>query len=100
MYSLNHELMEKLGIVNNSIKDKYHLVFEGDREKLRDFIGENVGTLEKIEALDKDDLAGLENKGGICGVDGSSNRAGGNYPHYIEVYQTLAMTTSRNDDPI
>jgi hypothetical protein len=100
MYSLNSELKAKLQSINSAIQDKYGLILEGDKMKLRDFIGEEIGQIKEIEPISPEDLADIEQRGGICGVDGSSNRAGGNFPHFIEVYQALALTTTRRDDPL
>ncbi|WP_409228688.1 DNA double-strand break repair nuclease NurA [Gudongella sp. SC589] len=100
MYSLNSELKTKLQVINTAIQEKYGLILDGHKERLRDFIGAEIGLINEIEPLSPEELAGLEKRGGICGVDGSSNRAGGNYPHFIEVYQALALTTTRRDDPL
>ncbi|WP_235860859.1 hypothetical protein [Peptoniphilus porci] len=32
-----------------------------------------------------------------CGVDGSNNRAGGAFPHFIEIFQGLAKSTDGNE---
>nr|WP_272879016.1 DNA double-strand break repair nuclease NurA [Clostridium sp. Cult2] len=39
-------------------------------------------------------------EGGILGVDGSNNRMGGAYPHFVEIYQGLAKSTIHKDKPI
>lgn len=39
-------------------------------------------------------------KGGIVGVDGSKNRVGGAYPHYVEIFQGLAKSTLHKEKPI
>ncbi|WP_422484837.1 DNA double-strand break repair nuclease NurA [Gudongella sp. DL1XJH-153] len=100
MYSLNHELKEKLENINNAIQKKYGMVLEGDKNKLREFLGTRIGDMHKIDFLSPKELEDIEKSGGICGVDGSSNRAGGNYPHYIEVYQALAKTTVKREEPL
>ena len=100
MYSLNSELKIKVQSINKAIQEKYGLILNGDRERLRDFIGAEIGLIKAIEPLSPEELESLEKKGGICGVDGSSNRAGGNFPHFIEVYQALALTTTRREEPL
>src|SRR5699024_1541925 len=45
-------------------------------------------------------LKEYEAKGGIVGVDGSNNRMGGAFPHYVEIYQALASSTRMRDKPI
>lgn len=100
MYSLNTELKSKLQSINTAIQEKYGLILEGDKKRLRDFIASEVGLIKEIAPLSSEELADLEKRGGICGVDGSSNRAGGNFPHFIEIYQALALTTIRRGDPL
>ncbi|MGM0396937.1 MAG: DNA double-strand break repair nuclease NurA [Bacillota bacterium] len=100
MYSLNQELKEKLENINTAIQEKYGMVLQGDKKRLREFIRNHVGDIYKIQGLGPEELKEIEQKGGICGVDGSSNRAGGNYPHFIEVYQALAKTTVKRDEGI
>ncbi|MCR3956044.1 MAG: DNA double-strand break repair nuclease NurA [Gudongella sp.] len=100
MYSLNSELRTKLQSINTAIQEKYGLILDGDKKRLKDFIASEIGLIKAIEPLSSEELADLEKKGGICGVDGSSNRAGGNFPHFIEVYQALALTTIRREDPL
>lgn len=53
-----------------------------------------------MDKLDKEDLALYQTKGGLVGVDGSVNRMGGADPHYVEVFQGLAKSTSKKDQPI
>lgn len=53
-----------------------------------------------MEKLDNKHLALYEAKGGIVGVDGSTNRVGGSYPHFVEVFQGLAKSTLMKDEPI
>ena len=53
-----------------------------------------------MEKLDNKHLALYEAKGGIVGVDGSTNRVGGAYPHFVEVFQGLAKSTLIKDEPI
>ncbi len=100
MYPLNGELKTKLQTINTAIQEKYGLILDGDKNRLKDFIGNEIGLVKKIEPLTPQELADLEERGGICGVDGSSNRAGGNFPHFIEVYQALALTTIKREDPL
>jgi len=100
MYSLNDEIKERLKDVNNSISLKYNLIFDGKKEDLRDFINSNIGMIKPIEKLSGFELETIKQKGGVVGVDGSNNRMGGNYPHYIEIFQALAKSTIRINDPV
>ncbi len=53
-----------------------------------------------MDKLDKSQLGQYESKGGIVGVDGSVNKMGGAYPHFVEVFQGLAKSTLIKDKPV
>lgn len=53
-----------------------------------------------MEKLSKEDLSICQGKGGLVGVDGSVNKIGGSDPHYVEVFQGLAKSTCKEDEPI
>ncbi|HZK33476.1 MAG TPA: DNA double-strand break repair nuclease NurA [Tissierellaceae bacterium] len=53
-----------------------------------------------MEKLKPSQLALYESKGGIVGVDGSTNKMGGAYPHFVEVFQGLAKSTLIKDKSI
>lgn len=71
-----------------------------NNDDLRYFIEENIGKIVKLEKLSTDELEDYYNKGGIIGVDGSRNRLGGAYPHYVEIYQGLAKSSISGNKPI
>lgn len=71
-----------------------------DRPGLRAFIEKNIGPIVTMKKLDKSQLALYESKGGIVGVDGSTNKIGGAYPHFVQVFQGLAKSTLINDKPV
>ncbi len=100
MYNLNGELKTKISQINQLLSLKYKNVFSKDRQKIRDFIEKNVGQIKKMEKLDQEKLHQIYENGGIVGVDGSNNRIGGAYPHYIELFQGLAKSTAKKDEPI
>ncbi|WP_353095574.1 DNA double-strand break repair nuclease NurA [Tissierella praeacuta] len=100
IYNLHNELKEKVASLNNSIRDKYKEVFSLDKETLRGFIKENIGFIEPMKKLENNHLALYEAKGGIVGVDGSTNRIGGAYPHFVDIFQGLAKSTIIENKPI
>lgn len=100
IYNIHQELKEKIGMLNSVIKDEYVEVFSIDKNTLRNFIETNIGKIIKMEKLEKDHLAVCERKGGIVGVDGSVNRMGGAEPHFVEVFQGLAKSTCKKNEPI
>lgn len=100
MYSLNHSLKEKVTNLNDLIKEKYRGILGMNTREFREFIQEHIGEIRAMDKLEKRHLALYEAKGGIVGVDGSTNRKGGSYPHYVEAYQALAKSTIYADDPL
>ncbi|MCR2044239.1 DNA double-strand break repair nuclease NurA [Anaerosalibacter massiliensis] len=100
MYEISKELKEKVVQLNSTLLEKYKDFFNMDEYELRDFIDENIGKIIKIEKLSKDELNKCYKNGGIVGVDGSRNRVGGAYPHYVEIYQGLAKSTIYEESPI
>lgn len=97
MYNINNELKKKIIYLNEALQNKYEKVLSLDKDFFRNFIGENIGSIKKLKKFDKEELNAFMEKGGILGVDGSNNRMGGAYPHYVEVYQGLAKSTIYKD---
>ena len=100
IYTIHKELKEKISNLNNLIQDKYKDVFSLDKNVLRGFIQEHIGTIKPMKKLENKHLALYEAKGGIVGVDGSTNRMGGAYPHFVDVFQGLAKSTIAKNEPI
>ena len=100
MYNINNDLKTKISEINELLSQKYKKVLQKDREEIRDFIEKNIGQIKKMEKLDQKNLRDIHDKGGIVGVDGSNNRIGGAYPHYIELFQGLAKSTAKKDEPV
>ncbi len=99
MDRLNEELKDKLIEVNSQMQVKqgsYGL----NKDSLTDFIKEYIGPIYMSQKMTTKDLKVIEKKGGVTGVDGSTNRLGGSNPHYIEIYQGLAKNTSDRKNPI
>ena len=100
MYSVHDKLKEKISSLSDTLAGKYERVLKIDDAELREFIEAEIGKIKTIEKLDKEYLNRLQKKGGIVGVDGSNNRVGGAYPHFVEAYQALAKSTIYKDDPL
>ncbi|WP_138159361.1 DNA double-strand break repair nuclease NurA [Peptoniphilus catoniae] len=80
--------------LNSKLKSKYNNFFSMDKDNFRENILNKIGkfsTLKKLEAEE------LKNLGPVVGVDGSVNRVGGDFPHYVEIYQALAKPTRGED---
>ena len=88
------DLEGQLREVNKSLKDKYDFIFNLDNEAFRKELTENVGRLIKMEKFPKEKLSKYKR---TVGVDGSNNRSGGAFPHFIEIFQGLAKSTDGNE---
>ncbi|MEW8973840.1 MAG: DNA double-strand break repair nuclease NurA [Tissierellaceae bacterium] len=100
MYSLSDELKEKVTGLSDLIKEKYHGILGLSNGEVRTFIQNHIGEIRKLEKLENRHLALYEAKGGIVGVDGSTNKIGGAYPHFVEAFQALAKSTTNKDEPV
>lgn len=100
MFDINEELKVCISNVNESLSNRYSYILNGNKKDMREFISENVGLISKLDKLRKDELSIWEKKGGIVAVDGSTNRLGGAYPHYIDIYQSLAKSTKYKEAPL
>lgn len=100
IYSLDDKLKDKFLDLNSSIKDRYKDVVNLNREDLRKFIAKDIGEIKLVQKTSAKDLEFYQSKGGILGVDGSTNKLGGSYPHFVEAYQALGKSTIHRDDPI
>lgn len=100
LYNIDKELKNKVKYINEILGDKYKNLLSMDKDFFRNFLKENIGPIRKLEKLTKEELIFCSSKGGIIGVDGSSNKIGGAYPHFLEIYQGLAKSTIYKDKPI
>lgn len=100
MFNINEELKKRICNLNENLINKYKSLLTGNKREIRKFIVENIGQIIQVEKLTKKDLSQWEKKGGIVAVDGSTNKLGGAYPHYIELFQGLAKSTKHKDTPI
>lgn len=97
MYDIESQLRESFIELNERLKKEYSRVLNMPKEDLRSFLEENIGSLNPMKAYSKERLKDLYDKGGLVGVDGSVNKRGGAYPHYIELYRGLAKSTLYRD---
>lgn len=100
MFNINEELKTNIYNLNDILTQKYNSLITGDRKETREFITENVGSIMKIEKLSTEELSIWNKNGGIVAVDGSTNRLGGAYPHYLDLFQSLAKSTKYKDMPL
>lgn len=88
------DLEGQLREVNKSLRNKYDFIFSLDNDAFRKELTENVGRLIKMEKFTKEKLSKYKR---TVGVDGSNNRSGGAFPHFIEIFQGLAKSTDGNE---
>ena len=79
---------------------QYENMIHISKEDFKFFIERDIGNLVTLEKPKEDKLKGYEESGGIVGVDGSVNKKGGAYPHYVELFQGLAMSTKHKSDMV
>ena len=88
------DLEGQLREVNKNLKDKYDFIFSLDNDTFRKELTENVGKLIEMEKFPREKLSKYKR---TVGVDGSNNRSGGAFPHFIEIFQGLAKSTDGNE---
>ncbi|MDU5418255.1 DNA double-strand break repair nuclease NurA [Peptoniphilus harei] len=88
------DLEGQLKEVNTNLKNKYDFIFNLDKDTFRKELTNNVGRLIKMEKFPKEKLSKYRR---TVGVDGSNNRSGGAFPHFIEIFQGLAKSTDGNE---
>ena len=88
------DLEGQLKEVNINLKNKYDFIFNLDDDAFRKELTNNVGRLIKMEKFPKEKLSKYKR---TVGVDGSNNRSGGAFPHFIEIFQGLAKSTDGNE---
>ncbi|MBU5670047.1 DNA double-strand break repair nuclease NurA [Peptoniphilus sp. MSJ-1] len=88
------ELREQLQGVNIGLKEKYNPIFKIGKEDFRNKLKFEIGRLIKLRKLDKCEMNKYKK---TVGVDGSNNRAGGAFPHFIEIFQGLAKSTDGSE---
>ena len=86
----NQEFAASIHQLNDVLKKKDQAIHDWSEEDFRAYIEANAGPIKKIDKCQKEDL---KNYGIVVGLDGSVNRLGGAYPHYVELYRGLAMST-------
>lgn len=97
MEKLNDTLKTEFSIAAAALKNR--LKDRPGKERLRDLIEKNgVGRFHRSRKMTNDELAPFSEKGGIAGVDGSTNNTAGTFPYVITVQQALAMSTAAKEE--
>lgn len=88
------DLEGQLKDVNLNLRNKYDFIFKLDNDEFQSELIKNVGRLIEMEKFPKEKLNKFRR---TVGVDGSNNRSGGAFPHFIEIFQGLAKCTDGNE---
>ncbi|RKD28842.1 DNA double-strand break repair nuclease NurA [Thermohalobacter berrensis] len=100
MLNTSNELKDKLIKLNRILNENYKLISKIDNINIKDFVSKNIGEIKSLCRIKSNELECFSKEGGILGVDGSKNRMGGAYPHFVEVFQGLAKSSIYQDNPI
>lgn len=85
-------LENKLVELNNNLKDRLGKIDSFDKYKLRDKISK-IANIDKLRRLSPEELAKV---GTVACIDGSVNRVGGAFPHYVDLFQSLSKSSNPN----
>ena len=88
------DLEGKLKDVNLNLRNKYDFIFKLNNDDFRTKLTQKVGRLIQMEKFPEEKLNKFRR---TVGVDGSNNRSGGAFPHFIEIFQGLAKCTDGNE---
>lgn len=83
-------LKEEILALNQRLRSSFASGIHWDPQEFIAFIEAQAGPLRDLRKLSKEELSAI---GPVVGVDGSVNRSGGAYPHYVELYRGLALST-------
>ncbi|SHK09715.1 DNA double-strand break repair nuclease NurA [Tepidibacter formicigenes] len=92
---LNNNLINNFKKINLQLKNKYKPIKDIGTRKIRDILD-----IKKTKKLSQNELKKIRNRGDIIGVDGSKNKIGNLYPHYLMAIQSLAKPMDFSKDPI
>ncbi|CDZ74631.1 NurA domain protein [Peptoniphilus sp. ING2-D1G] len=88
------EIEKEIKNLNAQLKKKYKDFFGMSRMRFKNEVLQKIGKNYKLEKLKE---SSLKKFGLVVGVDGSVNKVGGDFPHYVEIYQALAKPTKGQD---
>lgn len=92
------ELFKELQKINDELKDKYSLL-ELPKDEIRQKI-EEFGEIRKLSKEESKQLEIWRKTGPLVAVDGSVNRYGGMMPHFIDLFRSVAVKGSQEEDKI
>ena len=91
------KLKKNLISFNKRLQDRYQGEVDFDKQDLRARLHSEVGKLTLLERLSNQRLQDWLAQEVVVGVDGSLNKVGVNFPHYLYLLQALAKSTTQED---
>lgn len=99
MLELNTHLKQKFEEAAKAMR--LRLIQKPSIDALRKMIlDEGIGSFIPCKSLNHQDISHIVEKGGIVGVDGSTNSAGGPYPYLLTLQQALAKACNQKKDHV
>lgn len=99
MLELDTDLKQKFEEAAKAVRMR--LKSKPSTEVLRNLIlDKGVGSFNRSQRLNSQDLQNIVEKGGIVGVDGSTNNAGGAFPYLLTLQQALAKSCCGEKDDV
>ncbi|WP_425446825.1 DNA double-strand break repair nuclease NurA [Dethiothermospora halolimnae] len=100
MLNISDKLKEEVKNLNQILNNNYKKVLKMDKDDIRCYINNNIGKVEKLCRISTKKMEKYKKSGGVVAVDGSKNRIGSAFPHFIELFQSLAKSSIYKDNPI
>lgn len=97
---MNHEMIDAIRMISSQVQDRTRDLKSLEEARLRNFIGEQIGSLHRLEKADAARLENVKKAGGLLCVDGSYNRLGGAAPHYLEIFRGVGICTTAMKESI
>ncbi len=97
MPEITEELKSALKNCNQELRDLYCEPAGFSSSKLRDLITNQVGKFSRLKQINQQKLEEWAEKDAVVGIDGSINRTGSSFPHYLTILQALGKSVNRQE---
>lgn len=91
-------LIELIKNMDKKLEEKYFNIDNLSKNNLRQLIQKNIGPIISFDKMSTKALKTITDRGGIFAVDGSSNTYGGNFPHYMDLYQATCLKSIKKEE--
>ena len=92
---LNEKLINDFKNTNIKLRQQFTQIKKVQKEEIRTNL-----KIQIMKKMSKKELKWVFDKGNIIGVDGSKNKIGNLYPHYLMAIQALAKSMNNSCEPI